>query len=110
MGRGKYSDVFEGYCTDTDQKVVIKILKPVKKQKIRREVKILSVLRGGPNIIQLIDTVKDPSSGTPSIVFIKLKKIFEYVNNVDFRALAATLSDLDIRFYMLEVMRVFYII
>lgn len=35
VGRGKYSEVFEGvHCTD-GEKCVIKILKPVKKKKVR---------------------------------------------------------------------------
>ncbi|KAE9614252.1 putative non-specific serine/threonine protein kinase [Lupinus albus] len=34
VGRGKYSEVFEGFhCTD-NEKCVIKILKPVKKKKV----------------------------------------------------------------------------
>ena len=33
---------------------------PVKKKKIKREIKILENLRGGPNIIALLDVVKDP--------------------------------------------------
>ena len=33
---------------------------PVKKKKIKREIKILDNLRGGPNIIKLLDVVKDP--------------------------------------------------
>lgn len=33
---------------------------PVKKKKIKREIKILENLRGGPNIINLLDIVKDP--------------------------------------------------
>lgn len=32
----------------------------MKKKKIKREIKILQNLRGGPNIINLIDVVKDP--------------------------------------------------
>lgn len=36
---------------------------PVKKKKIKREIKILENLRGGTNIIQLVDTVKDPVVG-----------------------------------------------
>jgi casein kinase II subunit alpha len=57
-----------------NQKCIIKILKPVKKKKIRREIKILQNLSNGPNIIQLLDVVRDPESKTPSLVF-------EYVNN-----------------------------
>jgi casein kinase II subunit alpha len=41
IGRGKYSDVFEGFRVDTGEKIVIKLLKPVRKQKIKREIKIL---------------------------------------------------------------------
>ena len=32
----------------------------MKKKKIKREIKILDNLRGGPNIISLLDVVKDP--------------------------------------------------
>ena len=35
-------------------------VQPVKKKKIKREIKILENLRGGPNIISLLDVVKDP--------------------------------------------------
>lgn len=36
IGRGKYSEVFEGVNVVNDSKCVIKILKPVKKKKIKR--------------------------------------------------------------------------
>ena len=113
VGRGKYSEVFEGMNTSNNTKCVIKILKPVKNKKvlsscprccfaqdtsvlsccraaytlvltlqrslqIKREIKILQNLFGGPNIIQLLDVVRDPQSKTPSL-------IFEHVNNTDFK-------------------------
>ncbi|KAJ1484345.1 kinase-like domain-containing protein [Baffinella frigidus] len=90
VGRGKYSEVFEGMNVVNDQRCVIKILKPVKKKKIRREIKILQNLCGGPNIIKLLDIVRDPQSKTPSL-------IFEHVNNTDFKVLYPTLADQDIR-------------
>ncbi|XP_065520986.1 casein kinase II subunit alpha-like isoform X2 [Lathamus discolor] len=71
---------------------------PVKKKKIKREIKILENLRGGPNIISLLDIVKDPVSRTPALVF-------EHVNNTDFKQLYQTLSDFDIRFYMYEILK-----
>lgn len=40
-------------------KCIIKVLKPVKKKKIKREVKILQNLTGGPNVIHLYDIVRD---------------------------------------------------
>ncbi|KAG0468836.1 hypothetical protein HPP92_018164 [Vanilla planifolia] len=67
VGRGKYSEVFEGvHCTD-NQPCIIKILKPVKKKKIKREIKILQNLCGGPNIVKLLDIVRDQQSKTPSL-------------------------------------------
>ena len=35
VGRGKYSEVFEGINTKSNEKCIIKILKPVKKKKVR---------------------------------------------------------------------------
>ena len=58
-GRGKYSEVFEGINIVNYQKCVIKVLKPVKKKKIKREIKILQNLSGGPNIVALLDVVRD---------------------------------------------------
>uniref|UniRef100_A0A8C5CGJ0 non-specific serine/threonine protein kinase n=1 Tax=Gadus morhua TaxID=8049 RepID=A0A8C5CGJ0_GADMO len=98
LGRGKYSEVFEAVNITNNEKVVVKILKPVKKKKIKREIKILENLRGGPNIISLIDIVKDPVSRTPALVF-------EHVNNTDFKQLYQTLTDYDIRFYMYEILK-----
>lgn len=34
VGRGKYSEVFEGKNVNTNERCVIKILKPVKKKKV----------------------------------------------------------------------------
>lgn len=35
VGRGKYSEVFEGINVNSNERCVIKILKPVKKKKVR---------------------------------------------------------------------------
>ena len=43
---------------------------PVKKKKIKREIKILENLRGGPNIINLQAIVKDPVVSLLSEVFV----------------------------------------
>ena len=66
VGRGKYSEVFEG-VQSAGHKCVIKILKPVKKKKIKREIKILQSICEGPNIIKLLDVVRDPDSKTPCL-------------------------------------------
>ena len=98
LGRGKYSEVFQAVDTRNDAKVVIKILKPVNKKKIRREIKILENIRGGVNIISLLDVVRDPHSRTPALVF-------EYINNTDFKQLYQTFDDADIRFYLFELLK-----
>lgn len=98
IGRGKYSEVFAGVNVINNSKCVIKILKPVKKKKIKREIKILQNLCGGKNIINLLDVVRDPQSKTPSL-------IFEYINNTDFKVLYPTLTDYDIRYYMYELLK-----
>jgi len=98
IGRGKYSEVFEGMNVMNNTRCVVKILKPVKKKKIKREIKILQNLCGGTNIIQLLDVVRDPQSKTPSLVF-------EYINNTDFKLLYPTLTDYDIRYYIYELLK-----
>ncbi len=67
-GRGKYSEVFEGINIVNYQKCVIKVLKPVKKKKIKREIKILQNLSGGPNIVALLDVVRDSQVGGSALV------------------------------------------
>ena len=97
LGRGKYSEVFEGRHVNGG-KCVIKILKPVKKKKIKREIKILQNLTGGVNVIKLLDVVREPMTKTPSL-------IFEHVNNTDFKVLYPTLTDYDIRYYINELLK-----
>jgi len=97
--------VYEGVNVTNDKKVVIKILKPgkfliysVKKKKIKREIKILQNLANGPNIVKLLEVVRDPSSKTPSL-------IFEYIDNIDFKILYPKFTDFDVRYYMFEILR-----
>ncbi len=121
VGRGKYSEVFEGINIQNGQKCIIKILKPVKKKKIKREIKILQSICEGPNVIKLLDVVRDPDSKTPCLgacvhacvlradtptcLPSRPCAVFEYVHNTDFKVLYPTLSDYDIRYYMLELLK-----
>ncbi len=99
IGRGKYSDVYLGVDCATDKDIVLKILKPVKKNKIRREVKIHQLLSGGPNIAKLVDVVRDPITKTPALVIEytkqegKMSKVW------------GELSQADFRFYMFELLK-----
>jgi casein kinase II subunit alpha len=127
VGRGKYSEVFEGINMVNGEKCIVKVLKPVKKRKIKREIKILQCIAGGPNVIQLLDIVRDEQSKTPSL-------IFEHVQNSEFKVhrslfacdrkfiffffffffllliwalqlLYPTLTDEDCRYYMYQLLR-----
>lgn len=98
LGRGKYSEVFLGIELTTGNKCVIKVLKPVKRKKIKREISILQNLVGGPNIISLLDIVREPQLKTPALVF-------EHIENIDFRTIYPTFNDLDIRYYMFELLK-----
>ena len=107
LGRGKYSEVFLSCHIHSQELCVVKILKPVKKRKIYREVKILQNLQGGPNIIQLLDCVRDPLSRTPALV--RSNQVFEHVNNTDFKILYPTFTDFHIRYYIYQLLKVIHI-
>ena len=66
---------------------------------IKREIKILQNLAGGPNIVKLLDVVRDEQSRTPSLVF-------EYVDNTDFKVLYPTFTGFDICYYTFELLKV----
>ena len=44
LGRGRYSEVFRAVELQSNEDVVVKMLKPVKRVKVRREIKILQTL------------------------------------------------------------------
>jgi len=74
----------------------------VKKKKIKREIKILQNLKDGPNIVKLLDVVRDSSSKTPCLVF-------EWIENTDFKILFPKFTDYDIRYYIYETLKVYNI-
>lgn len=98
IGRGKYSEVFTGYHLPTNKKCVIKVLKPVKKKKIKREIKILQNVSKGPNIVSLLDVVRDPLTKTPCLVF-------EHVNCIDWKVLYPTLKLSDVQYYLFQILK-----
>jgi casein kinase II subunit alpha len=60
----------------------------------------LQTLKGGVNVINLLDVVRDPMTKTPAL-------IMEFVDtgDQDFRTLYKTFTDFDIRYYMFEVLK-----
>lgn len=103
LGHGKYSLVFEALRkTSTDKHtdpVVIKILKPVRKRKIFREIKILECLRDGPNIVRLHTVVNIPLPHLTALIFEKM----EY--NHDFKNVYQEFNADDIRYYTYQVLK-----
>ena len=97
IGRGKYSEVFQGVNVLNDSPCVIKVLKPVKMKKIYREVKILKNLTGGPNVIGLYDIVRDLQLKIPAL-------ICEKINNIDFRVLYPKFTKEDIQYYFTQLL------
>ena len=82
-----------------EETCIIKVLKPVAKRKIKREIKILRNLAGGPNIVGLLDVVHDPPSRSNSL-------IMEYVNNTDWKDLYPTFTELEIKHYVFQLLTV----
>ncbi|KZT19689.1 kinase-like protein [Neolentinus lepideus HHB14362 ss-1] len=98
VGGGKYSEVFEGVDMVNDEKCVIKVLKPVASKKIKREIKILRNMSGGPNVVSLLDVVRDPSARYRSL-------IMEYVENVEWKYLYPRLTEADVKYYIFQLLR-----
>lgn len=101
IGRGKYSEVFRGRNRNNGCLCVLKILKPVRFRKIKREITILQNLCGGPNVVRLLDVLQESRTNTPILVT-------EYVHNpVTLRCLmnSQQLTNFDMRYYLYEVLR-----
>ncbi|KNC46028.1 CMGC/CK2 protein kinase [Thecamonas trahens ATCC 50062] len=101
VGQGHFGEVFEAKDTQRkSKKVVAKMLKDTRKQKakLRQEIKMLEYVRGGPNIVQLQDTVKDLNTGNKLL-------IFEKINYVKCRDLFPQLDNEEVRYYAYELLR-----
>ena len=77
---------------------MIKILKPVRTEKIYRETKILHTLFGGPNIVKLYDVLRDQQTKTPCLVF-------EYIPNIETKQLNYQFNAMDIRLYTYKILQ-----
>lgn len=98
LGRGKYSEVFEAFDSQKEEKVVVKILKPVRKSKIMREIKILETIRGGVNCINMTSVCFDNMSKTICLVT-------EFICETNFKEIFLKLNDEEIRYYMFQILK-----
>ena len=77
---------------------VIKILKPTNELNVLREIKILNLLKGGPSIVKLIDTLQDDEDETPCLVFEKSSMI-------DLSEIINDLTPEDIKFIIYKILK-----
>lgn len=98
IGRGKYSEVFEGKNIKTDITACVKILKPCLPKLLKLEIYTLQLLKNGPNIIQLLHTLKDEKSNLWCLVFeiLKCKELKDTLK---------MLNDDDLRNYMYQTLK-----
>ena len=69
VGRGTCSEVFAAVNIETDQRHIIKGLKPVRNNKIVHEINILKTFANGPNIIALTGVVKEQDTRNTCLIF-----------------------------------------
>ncbi|KAJ3316443.1 hypothetical protein HDU76_001787 [Blyttiomyces sp. JEL0837] len=98
LGRGKYSHVFECTRKQDGLPCVVKVFKPQKSRKFKREVLVLKNLQGGPNIVGIVGCYLDRENNEPAIVF-------ERKGNVNWKEFYPKMSYGDLRLYMRELMK-----
>ena len=96
IGRGRYSDVYEGLNKKTNEKVVLKILKPITKVKIKREIYILQTLKKCPNIVQILDVIKEKDSEIFCI-------ICRSISGIELKNFYWGISPQDLKYYMYKI-------
>lgn len=74
------------------------MLKPVNEEKIKREIVVLNILKGGTNIISLLDVCYDFSTNIYSL-------IFESVKTEKHTILFPLLSESEIRYYAFQLLQ-----
>lgn len=64
-----------------------------------QQIKVLRNISGGPNIVALLDVVRDTSHAYHSLVM-------EYVDNTDWKVLLRNMNELDMKYYMFQLLKV----
>lgn len=96
LGEGAYGEVFLATNRRTARQCVVKTIKPDKADDIRikREVRFLNLLATHPNIVTLLDLVKDPRPGGLMML------VFEYVQYAEPKELFPHITPEQTRFYL----------
>ena len=98
IGRGRYSEVYSGIVKYINTKVVIKILKPINKSKIKREVVILKYLKDCPNSVHLIDITKGEATDIYCL-------IYNNISGHELKLLSTNISPEDLKIYIYKILQ-----
>ena len=98
IGRGRYSEVYSGIIKHTDIKVVVKILKPINKNKIKREVVILKYLKDCPNSVHLIDITK----GEGTEIYCLL---YNNISGHELKLFSINITPEDLKIYIYKILQ-----
>ena len=106
LDSGRFSNVFEGvwWQSPSHQEalpVVIKVLKPTFMGKVRREIKMLELLRGAPHIVQLHGVLKNHGCHTVSLILDYMGKDTYWLSHR-----MSPLTRLEIQWYMYKLLQV----
>lgn len=96
LGRGRYGEVFKAFNITNNEICAIKVLKPIRSDKVIREINVLNRVKRGPNIINLRDVVIN--EGIQSLVF-------KYVSKSTLKDVLMDLSEFEIKYYMFQLLR-----
>jgi len=96
IGKGKYGEVFECFNITNNKRCAIKVLKPIKEEKVLREINILNTVRNGPNIIKLTEVIVN--HGIPSLVF-------KYISEINLKDCLMDFNEQEIKFYLFKLLR-----
>mmetsp|Transcript_22723 Transcript_22723/g.20205 ORF Transcript_22723/g.20205 Transcript_22723/m.20205 type:complete len:274 (-) Transcript_22723:24-845(-) len=81
----------------------MKFLKPVKKEKVNREVKIMESVKDCPYVNSLVDVVKDKATNSPVIV-----NEYMDVSHSNFRGLYQTITPFETKYYVYKMLTSLY--
>ena len=98
IGRGRYSEVYSGISKNTNENVVIKILRPINTNKIKREVVILKHLKDCPNSVHLLDITKAESTDIHCL-------IYNNISGHDLKLVSKNISPEDMKLYIYKLLQ-----
>ncbi|EAR82183.2 cyclin-dependent kinase-like Serine/Threonine kinase family protein (macronuclear) [Tetrahymena thermophila SB210] len=102
LGSGKFSDVYLGYNKSNNyEKILIKILRPNKIEKVQREISILTKVNSIENVPKFYGITVDKYYQVPSL-------FFEYIQGNTLKNIIQRFNEIDIRYYSYILIETIY--